>query len=151
VASGGTTTVNYVRITLLIVLIGVLAACGATQAATKSGPVAVQVKLSEMKIDSSLTTFAIGVPYRFTVTNVGSMPHEMMLMPPSMNGGTMSTLPMEQLDTIALTHIHDSDLAPGATWSVDYTFTKQNAGALELACYLPGHYAAGMYQKITVQ
>jgi uncharacterized cupredoxin-like copper-binding protein len=151
VATGGTTTVNYVRITLLIVFIGVLAACGASQAATKSSPVAVQVKLSEMKIASSLTTFAIGVPYRFNVTNVGSMPHEMMLMPPAMNGGTMSTLPMEQLDTMALTHIHDSDLAPGATWSVDYTFTKQNAGMLELACYLPGHYAAGMYQKITVQ
>jgi uncharacterized cupredoxin-like copper-binding protein len=104
-----------------------------------------------MKIDSSLTTFVVGVPYRFTVTNVGAMPHEMMLMPPSMNGGTMSTLPMEQLDTIALTHIHDSDLAPGATWSVDYTFTKQNSGTLELACYLPGHYEAGMHQAITVQ
>ena len=142
---------KYIRTTLLIVLIGIVAACGSTQAAKKSSPVAVQVKLSEMKIESSLTTFVVDVPYRFTVTNVGAMPHEMMLMPPSMNGGTMSTLPMEQLDTMALTHIHDSDLAPGATWSVDYTFTKQNSGTLELACYLPGHYEAGMQQAITVQ
>ena len=142
---------NYVRTTLVIVLIGILAACGATQAATKSSRVAVQVKLSEMKIESSLTTFAVGVPYRFTVTNVGNLPHEMMLMPPSMNGVAMSSMPMEQLHTMALTHIHDSDLAPGATWVVDYTFTKQNTGRLELACYLPGHYAAGMYQKIIVE
>src|SRR5690348_6566027 len=100
--TGGTATMNYVRITLLIVLSGILAACSTSEAATKSSPVAVQVKLSEMKIDSSLTTFAIGVPYRFNVTNVGAMPHEMMLMPPAMNGGTMSMLPMEQLDTMAL-------------------------------------------------
>ena len=142
---------KYVRTTLLIVLIGILAACGTTQATKKSSPVAVQVKLSEMKIESSLTTFAVGVPYRFTVTNAGNMPHEMMLMPPTMNGGTMSSMPMEQLDTMALTHIHDSDLAPSATWTVDYTFTKQNTGTLELACYLPGHYEAGMHQPITVQ
>lgn len=142
---------KYVRITVLIVLSGVLAACGTTQVAKKISPVAVQVKLSEMKIESSLTMFEVGVPYRFSVTNVGNMPHEMMLMPPSMNGGTMSTMPMEQLDTMALTHIHDSDLAPGASWSVDYTFTKQNAGTLELACYLPGHYEAGMREQISVE
>jgi uncharacterized cupredoxin-like copper-binding protein len=104
-----------------------------------------------MKIEASLTTFAVGVPYRFKVTNVGTMPHELMLMPPAMNGASMSGMPMEQLHTMALTHIHSSDLAPGATWSVDYTFTKQDTGTLELACYLSGHYEAGMHQAITVQ
>jgi uncharacterized cupredoxin-like copper-binding protein len=52
---------------------------------------------------------------------------------------------------MALTHIHDSDLAPDATWTVDYTFTKENAGTLELACYLPSHYEAGMHRAIPVQ
>jgi hypothetical protein len=86
-----------------MVLIGILAACGSTQAAKKSSPVAVQVKLFEMKIECHL-------PRLWSACHTA-----------------------------------------GATWSVDYTFTKQNSGTLELACYLPGHYEAGMHQAITVQ
>ena len=56
---------NYIRTSVLIVLFGILAACGSIQAAKKSSPVAVQVKLSEMKIELSLTTFVVGVPYRW--------------------------------------------------------------------------------------
>jgi uncharacterized cupredoxin-like copper-binding protein len=144
---GRSTTLNYIRTTLLVLLAGVLAGCSLTA----RGPVPVKVTLSEMKIELSMTTFEVGVPYRFIVTNAGKVPHEMMLMPPSMDGKTMSTMPMTQLDTMALTHIHDSDLAPGAKWIVEYTFTRQNAGTLEVACYLPGHYDAGMYRAISVE
>lgn len=138
---------KYIRTALLALLLGVLAGCSPMA----RGPVPVEITLSEMKIEMSKTTFEVGVPYRFTVTNAGKVPHEMMLMPPAMDGKSMSTMPMAQLDTMALTHIHDSDLAPGANWMVEYTFTKQNAGTLEVACYLPGHYDAGMFQTITVE
>lgn len=138
---------KYIRIASLVLLLGALAACSPLA----RGPETVQVTLSEMKIAMSKTTFEVGVPYRFSVTNAGNVPHEMMLMPPAMDGKTMSTMPMAQLDTMALTHIHDSDLAPGGSWMVEYTFTKQHAGTLEVACYLPGHYDAGMSQTITVE
>lgn len=46
-----------------------LAACGGSAAATSNKPVEVQVTLTEMKIESSLTEFSTGVPYHFVVTN----------------------------------------------------------------------------------
>ncbi len=128
-----------------------------TQASNTGGPVDVQVTLSEMKIESSLTTFSMGVPYHFIVTNAGTVPHEIMIMPVMMsggmmNGGMMSNMSMEQLDEMALAHIESDDLPPGATKTLDYTFTTPApAGTLEFACYLPGHHEAGMHEAITVQ
>ena len=37
--------------------------------------------LSEFRVASSLTSFRVGQPYRFVVTNAGVIPHEFMIMP----------------------------------------------------------------------
>ncbi len=123
-----------------------LVACGS--AAASSSPINVQVTLTDFKIDSSLTTFSAGVPYHFVVTNKGAVNHEFVIMPPVQGENDIETaLPKE-----ALAGILGKDLTPGATKTLDYTFTQPApAGKLEFACHLPGHYDAGMHLSIVVK
>lgn len=140
------------KILALIVAIALLAAaCGSGESDSdadsgNSNTVVVHVTATEMKITSDLTTFKVGVPYRFEVTNKGTIPHEVMLVPPT------DLTDMEQIDPLALGMAEEEDLVPGATVSFDYTFTEKDLnGPLELACHVPGHYEAGMKLPITVE
>lgn len=134
-------------IALMIVAAVVLAACGGTAAQATKKPVEVQVTLSEFKIESPLTTFSTGVPYHFVVTNQGSVKHSFEIMPP-----VTGQVAPEQVQKMALAMISGDELPPGATKTLDYTFTQAApAGKLEFACHLPGHYEAGMHLPIVVQ
>jgi uncharacterized cupredoxin-like copper-binding protein len=133
---------------LMVLAVAVLAACGGGGAASGGSPVQVQVTLHDFSIDSSLTTFSVGVPYHFVVTNKGAVDHEFAIMPPEQGAQGSET----QLPSTALAGILGKDLTPGATKTLDYTFTKAApAGSLEFACHLPGHYEAGMHTPIVVQ
>jgi uncharacterized cupredoxin-like copper-binding protein len=133
---------------LMVLAVAVLAACGGGGGAASGSPVQVQVTLTDFKIDSSLTTFSVGVPYHFVVTNKGAVAHEFVIMPPEQGTQGSET----QLPSTALAGILGKDLTPGATKTLDYTFTKAApAGSLEFACHLPGHYEAGMHTPIVVQ
>jgi uncharacterized cupredoxin-like copper-binding protein len=139
-------TLRKYRIFLTILIIGaaLLAACGG--AAASPTPVNVQVTLTEFKIDSSLTNFKVGVPYHFTVVNNGTVAHQFVIMPP-----TTTTITPEQAQSQALAGISPDQLQPGATATLDYTFTKPYAeGQLEFACHVAGHYEAGMHTSIVV-
>ena len=101
----------------------------------------------EFTISASQTTFHVGVPYRFVVTNAGQVPHELMIIPPM----PMGQMQMEGMHHMALGLIDEEDLPPGATQTLDITFTAPAPmGTLELACHLPGHYEAGMHLPIAV-
>jgi uncharacterized cupredoxin-like copper-binding protein len=103
---------------------------------------------TDMKIESNYTTFKVGVPYHFEVTNEGAIPHEVMLIQP-IEGGMMT---MEEMDAMARGMVEADDLPAGATASFDYTFTSDDIGTpLELACHVEGHYEAGMVLPITVE
>jgi uncharacterized cupredoxin-like copper-binding protein len=132
------------RVLLLAMFASVaLAACGGSP----GGPVTVNVTATEYKFESSRTIFSVGVPYHFVVTNKGTMEHEFMIIKPE-----PATTPSDQLDADALAHIEETDLQPGKTVTVDYTFTQPYAtGTLEFACHLAGHYEQGMHLAITVQ
>jgi len=134
-------------ISLMAVAIFTLAACGGSAAAPASGKkVDVQVTLTDFKIDSSLTTFTTGVPYHFVVVNKGTVNHQFLIMPPISNPTT------QQIDSLKQAGSAGNGIAPGATATVDYTFTKPApAGTLEFACHLPGHYEAGMHTPIVVR
>lgn len=138
---------RFVYKLLPVVMIAALSACaGGSSGSTQ--PVEVEVTANEFGFQASLTTFSVGVPYHFVVTNGGTVNHEFMIMQP-MEPGSMD---MEEMDEMALTVIEEDDLPPGATASVDVTFDEPaSSGTLELACHTPGHYEAGMHLPITVQ
>jgi uncharacterized cupredoxin-like copper-binding protein len=109
----------------------------------------VTVTLREYTIASSQTSFMPGVHYHFTVVNKGAISHELMLLPRVLGQGMGSSMSMDQLDHMALART--GDLTPGATKTIDYTFTSAMAGQhMELGCYYPGHYESGMHLPIAV-
>lgn len=108
----------------------------------------VRITETEFKIASSVTSFTPGTTYHFVVTNEGKTDHELMLMPRS--EGNMKGRPMGDMDRMALASL--SDLAPGETKTLDYTFASSSAGSHpEFACYFPGHYEAGMKLDVSVK
>ncbi|NOH01879.1 MAG: hypothetical protein HND47_07900 [Chloroflexi bacterium] len=124
-----------------------LAACGG-----QKGTVEVQVTLTEFGIESSLTEFEAGVPYRLVVTNEGAVNHEFMIMPPLTEDQMGMTMDMHELDENALAMIAEDQLTPGATATLEFTFPEAApAGALEFSCHTPGHYEAGMKLPIVVK
>jgi uncharacterized cupredoxin-like copper-binding protein len=148
-----------VSLSLLLMVIALSACAGAAASPAPAAqpddsapkPVEVQVKLSEFKIEPSIATFKTGVPYHFVVTNEGTVAHELMIMAP-MDMNAAATMDMEELDEMALGVIEEEDLQPGATVTLDFTFSElAPMGTLEFSCHTPGHYAGGMKTPITVQ
>jgi uncharacterized cupredoxin-like copper-binding protein len=132
---------------ILVVTGLLLAACGA-QGNTSNE---VKITLTDFGIESSRTSFEVGVPYHFVVTNNGAIDHEIMLMPPLTEQQMGMKMKMEEMDKMALAHIEASDLTPGKTMTLDYTFSQPApAGSLEFSCHVEGHYEAGMNLPITV-
>ena len=144
---------NKTKIALLVTTIILatsilLSACGPSST-NSDGSVNVDVTLTDFKIESSLDTFEVGVPYHFIITNEGEDEHELMIMEPMMAGTEMS---MEEMDKMALAVVEEDDLPPGATYTLDYTFTEPApAGSLEFSCHIQGHYEAGMLLPIDVK
>lgn len=154
---------NILPIMLLLVFLLMLSACGGQSSmssssmnmgtATPSQTRNVATKVStvyinetDYKIASSLQTFVVGAKYHFSVKNDGMVAHEFMIMPSSMAMGGTS---MSDMDKQAVVHI--SNLNPGQTKTIDYTFPSSSAGSHpEFACHLPGHYEAGMKLDVTV-
>jgi uncharacterized cupredoxin-like copper-binding protein len=150
---------RFMLLSLLILFcLAFATACGSTSntnsvRSTKTNSIVqkqtVQVTLVEYKITSSITTFHVGVPYHFVVTNKGTIPHEFMVMPPMSDSMSMTSM-----DSAALVFI--PILSPGQTSTIDHTFTRPDAH-LEIACHFSGrqasdsHYALGMHLSIIVE
>jgi uncharacterized cupredoxin-like copper-binding protein len=140
---------------LLAILISMLsialAACGGTTTASSgsttpsaSGATTVQVSLVDFKVQSSLTTFKVGVPYHFVVTNNGTTTHEFMALPVA-----KETASEDERDAAEFFEV--SELEPGHTGTADYTFTQAYpAGVVEFACHVGSHFEAGMKLPFTV-
>ncbi len=136
----------YKIVVLIIAASGaLLAACGTGTA----GPTTVLITMTEFKIDTPQTTFKVGVPYRFVVSNKGTVNHDFSISPPVMEG--MAGMTTEEMHKNALAVIDAADLPPGTNKTIDLTFSKPySASEMELACHTPGHYEAGMKVPIMV-
>jgi uncharacterized cupredoxin-like copper-binding protein len=99
----------------------------------------VEVTLADMTITSSLTTFKVGQPYEFVVTNVGEVEHEMVIEHRGDNDKPMEVDGQES---------EAPDIEPGKTATLTWTFTEP--GEYQLACHVPEHYEAGMVLPIEV-
>jgi uncharacterized cupredoxin-like copper-binding protein len=168
-----TTKINFrrremKRITLLFILVLVtllVAACGsvaptATQvpvqpateapAATEPVPVTagtqVDITLADNTIDTPMTSFQVGVPYTFVISNTGTHAHNFNINQPVSVAGSM-----EQALDSALLVVPQEQLAPGQTATVQFTFPDTAAGQLlEFSCLIRRHYDDGMKVDITV-
>jgi uncharacterized cupredoxin-like copper-binding protein len=119
---------------LLVLTVLGIAGCGYSSAGQS---VNVTVTLYDTKIDSTQTTFTPGMHYHFTVMNKGAVNHEFMIMPQATGQG-MGSMPMDQLDHMALART--GDMAPGMMKTFGYTFMSNMAGQHpEFGCYYPGH------------
>lgn len=125
-------------IALVFVAACAVSACSGTSTQAAKKAVDVQITLTEFKIESSVTDFTVGTPYHFIITNKGTLAHDWMIMPSG-----------EQDEAKALVKVEDTDLQPNKTVTRDFTFTQ--AGDLEFACHVKGHYEAGMHTPITVK
>jgi len=137
----------WFRLLVIIMLLGLAACSSGNSNLDTNKPITVNITASDYSFESSLTTFKVGQPYHFVVTNKGQIAHEIMIVQPIAPG----EMDMEEMDELALAHIEEDDLQSGDTATMDYTFTEAAPnGTLEFSCYLPGHYEAGMKLPIIV-
>ena len=148
------------RTALLFVIVAALAlvtACGtpaaaqppATQAAgggSSGSATEVDVTLGDYTIQSSLTSFKVGVPYRFVIINNGNHQHNFNISTPVDKTGSIDA----SLSSALLT-IPQDKLPIGGGTTVVYTFPASAAGQdLEFSCLIRLHYEKGMRLQITV-
>lgn len=120
----------------------------ATQAPASSGSgTTVNVVLADNTITPSTTTFKVGVPYTFVITNNGHHAHNFNINPPvSVTGSLDASL------NKALLAVPQEKLRTGASTTVTYTFPDSAVGQLlEFSCLIRSHYEDGMHVDITVE
>ena len=104
------------------------------------------ITLADNTIEASLTSFQVGVPYTFVVTNAGRHGHNFNVSTPVAIAGSL-----DQALSSALLAIPKSQLDPGESVTVEYTFPDSAAGQqLEFSCLITRHYQDGMYLAIAV-
>jgi len=119
---------------------------GATEPVPVTGGTQVDITLADNTIDAPMTTFQVGVPYTFVITNTGQRAHNFNINPPV----TVAGSPDAALDS-ALLVVPQEQLAPGQSATVEYTFPDSAAGQLlEFSCLIRRHYDDGMKVDITV-
>lgn len=119
----------------------------ATKAPASSGSdTTVDVSLADNTITASTTTFKVGVPYTFVITNTGRHAHDFNINPPVSVAGSL-----DQALNKALLAVPQEKLRTGASTTVTYTFPDSAAGQLlEFSCLIRSHYEDGMHVDITV-
>jgi uncharacterized cupredoxin-like copper-binding protein len=118
---------------------------GATEAPASAGN-QVTITLADNTIESSTTTFQVGVPYTFVITNSGRHAHNFNINPPVSVAGSL-----DAALTSALLAVPQEKLGVGATATAEFTFPESAAGQLlEFSCLIRRHYEDGMHVDITV-
>ena len=101
------------------------------------GPAVIRVALNEFTIELDKSAVPAGL-ITFEIENVGATEHELVLEPsgaydePFETGGKASEV---------------EGIQPGSTVSFEWTLEP---GEYQLACYVGGHFEAGMYSSLTV-
>src|SRR5258706_16121465 len=124
-----------------------VAQSGPTAVSASNASTEVDVTLADNTIQSSLTTFKVGVPYTFVVKNTGHHAHNFNISTPVSIVGSL-----DAAASSALVTVDQNQLAVGSTATVQYTFLPPAAGAqLEFSCLIKRHYEDGMKLAITVK
>jgi uncharacterized cupredoxin-like copper-binding protein len=114
-----------------------------TTASPAAAGEAVEVEEAEYYVKSARTTFQVGQPYTFTVTNAGNDVHEFVIEP----AGEVDE-PLEGEANGKDVESEIEDIAPGQSKALTWTFAE--TGRYQFACHLPGHYESGMVLEVEV-
>ena len=118
----------------------------ATEPVPVTGGTQVDITLADNTIEASMTSFQVGVPYTFVVTNTGRRAHNFNINPPVSVAGSLEGA----LDG-ALLVVPQEQLGVGATATAEFTFPASSAGQLlEFSCLIRRHYDDGMKLDIIV-
>ena len=124
----------------------VLSQSGATEAPASGNGTQVTITLADNTIESSTTTFQVGIPYTFVITNSGRHAHNFNINPPISVAGSL-----EEALNKALLAVPQQQLGVGKTATAEFTFPDSAAGQLlEFSCLIRQHYEDGMHVDITV-
>jgi uncharacterized cupredoxin-like copper-binding protein len=146
-----------VYLSVMVAALAFMTACGTPAAAQPSATQAasggssgsgteVDVTLGDYTIQSSLTTFKVGVPYKFVIINNGNHQHNFNIATPVDKTGSVDA----SLNS-ALLSVPQDKLPIGGGTQVVYTFPASAAGQdLEFSCLIRLHYEKGMRLAITV-
>ena len=117
-----------------------------TTESASSAATEVDVTLADNTIQSSLTTFKVGVPYTFVVKNTGHHAHNFNISTPVSVAGSL-----DAALSGALLSIDQNKLAVGGTATVQYTFPASAAGQpMEFSCLIKRHYEDEMKLAVTI-
>jgi uncharacterized cupredoxin-like copper-binding protein len=110
-----------------------------------------------MRLTVDTVSFPRGV-VSFVATNVGSVNHELVILPLPTNEivGTRTLRADSTVDEATSIGEASNTCGSGtgegiAPASSSWTVVTLAPGRYELVCNLPGHYAAGMYTQLTVR
>ena len=107
----------------------------------------IEVQAHGMRYTPSAITVRRGETIRFVVKGTDSLPHELVL------GDAQSLKEHAEMMRRYPDMEHDDPnmvkVAPGGTGNLIWKFTQ--AGTVEFACLMPGHYEAGMRGSIRVE
>ncbi len=142
-------------LSVIVAALMLLTACGtsasaqqvASQLAASGGSgTEVDVTLGDFTIQSSLTTFKAGVPYKFVIINNGQHVHNFNINTPVDKAGSLDAALAS-----ALLSVPQDKLPIGGGTTVTFTFPASAVGKdLEFSCLIRRHYDAGMHLSITV-
>ncbi|HBY99650.1 MAG: cupredoxin domain-containing protein [Ardenticatenaceae bacterium] len=101
--------------------------------AAAQGTTEVQISETEFSLNPAKVTVPMGQPIRFTVTNAGTVEHNLNV-----------ELPSKSIEKT----LFDTNLKPGETKTAEFTFTT--AGSWEMYCPVDAHEDKGMKGEIEV-
>lgn len=118
----------------------------ATEPSTAANSAEVIITLDDNTIDSSLTTFQVGVPYTFVIINAGTRAHNFNISQPVSLAGSLDAA----LQTAFLA-VPKSELNSGTKVTVPFIFPETATSTqLEFSCLITRHYDDGMQLAISV-
>ena len=106
----------------------------------------IKITALDIKYDKPAIRVKAGETVKFVVTNTGKLRHEFMIGDPEEQRQHAEM--MKQMPDMVHEDANMVTVEPGETKSLVWQFTQ--AGELEVACHIPGHYEAGMKSQVVV-
>jgi uncharacterized cupredoxin-like copper-binding protein len=142
---------RVLRLSLALVTIIALAACGATSSAPTT-PQSFAVRAKEFGFAPAQLTVTAGQPVELIFQNTGAVEHDWSVREIDLVGNPTAT--EESGDGHMMGDMHDAPklhVAAGPGTQGKLTFTPSKAGTYEFFCTVAGHKEAGMVGTLTVK